>query len=148
MSPFKEGLWLYWRQKVVQHHINKVLCTVFVVFLLFCPNPVHPLCWISPGACWYCLVGSVYAVWWVSPVGLSCCNFHWGFSSWCLLHCSHSVPWICTLRLRSHVWFCMSENCGENGKFLWPVKVEGLWILIDFIKIKRTCWTYITLRFR
>jgi hypothetical protein len=38
MSPFEEGLRLYWRQKVVQYHINKEMCTVFVVFPLFCPT--------------------------------------------------------------------------------------------------------------
>jgi hypothetical protein len=40
MSPFEEGLLLYWRQKVVQHHINKEMCTVSAVFPLFCAAPV------------------------------------------------------------------------------------------------------------
>jgi hypothetical protein len=39
MSPFQEGLQLYWRRQVVEHHINKEMCTVFVVFPLFCPTP-------------------------------------------------------------------------------------------------------------
>jgi hypothetical protein len=26
-SPFQAGLLLYWRQNVVQHHINKEICT-------------------------------------------------------------------------------------------------------------------------
>jgi hypothetical protein len=35
------GLRLYWMQKkVVQYHINKEMCTVSVVFPLFCPTPV------------------------------------------------------------------------------------------------------------
>jgi hypothetical protein len=37
-NSFREGLQLYWRQKVVQYHINKEMCTV--VFPLFCPSPV------------------------------------------------------------------------------------------------------------
>jgi hypothetical protein len=37
-SLFQEGLRLYWKQKVIQHHItsNKELCTVSVMFPLFC----------------------------------------------------------------------------------------------------------------
>jgi hypothetical protein len=31
-SPFQVGFRLYWRQNVVQHRINKEMCTVFVVF--------------------------------------------------------------------------------------------------------------------
>jgi hypothetical protein len=38
-SPFQDGLWLYWRQMVVQPHINKEMCTVSVAFPLFCPTP-------------------------------------------------------------------------------------------------------------
>jgi hypothetical protein len=41
LSPFQEGLWLYCRQKVVQHHINKEMCSVSVAFPLFCSVPVH-----------------------------------------------------------------------------------------------------------
>jgi hypothetical protein len=41
MSPFQEGLQLCWRQMVVQHLINKEMCTVFLVFPLFCPTPVY-----------------------------------------------------------------------------------------------------------
>jgi hypothetical protein len=37
--PFQEGLRLYWRQKMVQHHINKEMCAVSIVFPLFCPPP-------------------------------------------------------------------------------------------------------------
>jgi hypothetical protein len=40
-SPFQEGLRLYWMQKVVLHHINKEMCTVSVVFPLFCSTPVN-----------------------------------------------------------------------------------------------------------
>jgi hypothetical protein len=39
MSPFQDGLWLYCRQKVDQHHINEELGTVSVVFHYF----VQPL---------------------------------------------------------------------------------------------------------
>jgi hypothetical protein len=39
-SPFQVGFRLYWRQKVVQHHINKEMCTVPVLYPLFCPTPV------------------------------------------------------------------------------------------------------------
>jgi hypothetical protein len=28
-------------QKVAQHHINKEMCTVAIVFPLLCPTPVH-----------------------------------------------------------------------------------------------------------
>jgi hypothetical protein len=38
--PFREGLRLYWRHKVVQHLINKEMCTASVVFLLFWPTTV------------------------------------------------------------------------------------------------------------
>jgi hypothetical protein len=31
---------LYWKQKMVQHHINKEMCTVSVVCPLFCQTPV------------------------------------------------------------------------------------------------------------
>jgi hypothetical protein len=37
-SQFQEGLLLYWRQKVVQHRINKEMYTVSVVFPLFPPH--------------------------------------------------------------------------------------------------------------
>jgi hypothetical protein len=40
-NQLKEGLWLYWRQKVVQHHINKELWTVSAVSLLLCSAPVQ-----------------------------------------------------------------------------------------------------------
>jgi hypothetical protein len=30
----------YWRQNLVQDHINKEICTVSAVFPLFCPIPV------------------------------------------------------------------------------------------------------------
>jgi hypothetical protein len=39
-GPFQEGLRLCWRQKLVQHHIHKEMCIVFVVFPLFCATPV------------------------------------------------------------------------------------------------------------
>jgi hypothetical protein len=29
------------KAKVPQHHINKEMCTVYVVFPLFCPAPLH-----------------------------------------------------------------------------------------------------------
>jgi hypothetical protein len=32
------------KPEVVQHHINEELCTVFVVFPLFCPTPVSFSC--------------------------------------------------------------------------------------------------------
>jgi hypothetical protein len=38
MSQFREGLGLYWKQTVVQQHISKEICTVTVVFTLFCPK--------------------------------------------------------------------------------------------------------------
>jgi hypothetical protein len=41
-SPFQEGLRQYWRQWLVQHHINKEICTVSVMFPLFCPTLVSP----------------------------------------------------------------------------------------------------------
>jgi hypothetical protein len=37
-SPFQEGLRMYWSQKVVQHNIDKEMCTVSKVFPLFCPT--------------------------------------------------------------------------------------------------------------
>jgi hypothetical protein len=40
MSPFQEGLQLFWRNKVVQCHI-KEMCTVSAVFPLFCPSNVY-----------------------------------------------------------------------------------------------------------
>jgi hypothetical protein len=40
-SLFQDGLQLYWRQKLVQHRINKEMFTVPVVFLLFCSSPLH-----------------------------------------------------------------------------------------------------------
>jgi hypothetical protein len=42
MSTFQEGMWLYWTQKVIQHHwtqkviqhhVNNGMCTVSVVFV-------------------------------------------------------------------------------------------------------------------
>jgi hypothetical protein len=35
-----QRLRLYWKRKVVQHHINKEMCTASEVFPLFCPTPV------------------------------------------------------------------------------------------------------------
>jgi hypothetical protein len=34
-SPFQKGMRLYWRQKAVQHHINKEMCTVSVALVLY-----------------------------------------------------------------------------------------------------------------
>jgi hypothetical protein len=41
MNPFQEGVWLYWRKQMVQHHINKEMCLVPVLFPLFCSTPVY-----------------------------------------------------------------------------------------------------------
>jgi hypothetical protein len=41
MSSFQKGLRLYWRQSLVQHHVNNEMCTVSVVFPLFCSTPVQ-----------------------------------------------------------------------------------------------------------
>jgi hypothetical protein len=46
-SPFQGGLRLYCRQKVAKHHINKEMCTVSVVFPLFCPTPVSIVCYLT-----------------------------------------------------------------------------------------------------
>jgi hypothetical protein len=35
------GLRLYWRQKLIQHHVNKEMCVVSVVFPLFCGTPAY-----------------------------------------------------------------------------------------------------------
>jgi hypothetical protein len=40
----QEGFLLYWRQKMVQYHINKEMCTVSVVFPLFWPTAVDSHC--------------------------------------------------------------------------------------------------------
>jgi hypothetical protein len=34
-------LQLYWRQKVVQHHVNIEMYMVSVAFPLFCPTDMH-----------------------------------------------------------------------------------------------------------
>jgi hypothetical protein len=39
----QEGLRLYWRQDVIQHHVNKEMYEVSVVFPLFCTIRVHLL---------------------------------------------------------------------------------------------------------
>jgi hypothetical protein len=41
-SPFQEGLQQYWRQQLVQHHTNKEIYTVSVVFPLYCRTLVSP----------------------------------------------------------------------------------------------------------
>jgi hypothetical protein len=39
-NQFQEGLWLYGRQKMVQHHVIKEMCKISVVYPLFGPTLV------------------------------------------------------------------------------------------------------------
>jgi hypothetical protein len=62
MSPFQEGLWLYWRQKVITRHINKEMCTVSVAFPLFCPTPIYGRIFLHLLPC------SEWNWWWEMPL--------------------------------------------------------------------------------